>query len=48
MKAKNKWNGKEYEVVEMNGNVITLKRADGSLLKISRQEFLFSYRTDKE
>lgn len=48
MNAVNKWNGKKYKVIEMKDSTILLEREDGTELEISRKEFLFSYRTDKE
>lgn len=44
MKAKNKWNSKIYNVVEIKDTSIILKRTDGSQFEINKSEFNFSYR----
>lgn len=44
MKAKNKWNSKIYNVVEIKESSIILKRNDGSQFEIDKLEFNFSYR----
>lgn len=44
MKVKNKWNKREYEVIEKNGNAVKLKRiTDGHIFEIAYSEFKFSY-----
>lgn len=44
MNVINKWNKKEYEVVEKNGNMIKLRRlADNHIFEIAYSEFKFSY-----
>jgi len=48
MTAFNKWNKKKYKVIEMKDSEIILEREDGTTFEISRKEFLFNYRTDKE
>lgn len=44
MQVVNKWNNNTYEVVKQEGNMVSLKRADGSVFTISYTEFKFSYR----
>lgn len=41
--ARNKWNGHSYIVRSMEGREVTLERDDGSVFKIDRSEFSFSY-----
>jgi hypothetical protein len=43
VKARNKWNGRSYIVRGMEGREVTLEREDGSMFKIDRSEFSFSY-----
>lgn len=48
--VKNKWNGKLYEVVKDDGVTVVLKRcSDGSIFKIAKSEYIFSYKlSDKK
>ena len=47
-KAKNKWNRKIYDILEMNENSVKLLRQDGSSFVISKSEFDFTYFELKE
>lgn len=42
-KARNKWNGHIYTVTDIDGREVTLEREDGSVFKIDRSKFNFSY-----
>lgn len=44
MTVKNKWNNRIYTIVMDKGSSITLKRGDGSIFEISKDEFHKSYR----
>ena len=44
MTVKNKWNNRIYSIVLDKGSSITLKRGDGSIFEISKDEFHKSYR----
>lgn len=39
----NKWNKKQYKVLEMTDKTVTLQREDGSQFTIQRFEYFFSY-----
>lgn len=43
MTALNKWNKKNYKVVEVKDNQVTLERSDGTQLKIAKSDFNFNY-----
>ena len=43
MKAKNKWNGKLYSIIQIEDNIVELKRENGTTFKISKSEFYFAY-----
>jgi len=48
MKVINKWNNKEYEVVKDFEKFIELRRcSDGTIIKIAKSEFTFSYKPYK-
>ena len=40
----NKWNGKEYSLLEYCGSVVILQRADGTTFEISISELHANYR----
>lgn len=44
----NKWNGKQYRVLENTGSKVTLERSDGSVFSIQESEFRFNYRSAKD
>ena len=44
----NKWNGKEYTLLEYHGSVVLLQRADGSTFEISVSELHANYREVNE
>lgn len=39
----NKWNKKNYTLVEVKEKTVVLKRADGSVFEIQKSEYYFSY-----
>ena len=39
----NKWNKKEYQVVNISDKEVTLERKDGSTFTIQKSEYFFSY-----
>ena len=41
--AKNRWNRKIYQVVEVKEDKVILKREDGSQFEIAKSEYFFSY-----
>lgn len=43
----NKWNGKDYKVVLVEGGKVTLQREDGSQFTIQKSEYFFSYSEKK-
>lgn len=43
MEAKNKWNGRMYDIVQVSDKEVTLRRASGSIFTIQRKEFDFNY-----
>lgn len=43
-KVVNKWNGREYTVVNKNDKLVTLRRGDGSEFQIAWREFKEAYR----
>lgn len=43
MLVRNKWNKKNYTLVEVKEKTIVLKREDGSTFEIQKSEYLFSY-----
>lgn len=43
MTVKNRWNRKIYQVVEVKGNKVTLKREDGTVFTIAEKEYLANY-----
>ena len=43
MLARNKWNNKMYEVLEITDKNVTLQREDGSQFTIQKSEYFFSY-----
>ena len=47
MTVKNKWNGGTYEVWEIGEKTVKLKKADGSIIEISKSEYQFNYRVEK-
>lgn len=48
MIARNKWNGKLYNVFSMSVNTVELQRSDGSEFEIQKSEFYFNYRVIEE
>ena len=47
--VKNKWNGGMYEIVKEAGNEIELRRcSDGTVFKIAKSEYTFSYKPSSE
>lgn len=40
----NKWNGRTYKLLEIKDNMVTLERDDKSIFRITKSEYLFSYR----
>lgn len=47
MTVKNKWNGKSYELWEVDEKTVKLKRDDGTIFEISKSEYQFNYRVEK-
>lgn len=47
MLVRNKWNKKNYTLVEVKEKTVVLKRADGSVFEIQKSEYLFSYAEEK-
>ena len=47
MIVKNKWNGKNYELLEINDKTVKLKKEDGTIIEIARSEYMFNYRVEK-
>ena len=43
MIVRNKWNGKEYKVIECEDSSVTLERSDGTLFIIKRAEYYENY-----
>lgn len=43
MLVRNKWNKKDYTLVEVKEKTVVLKRADGSTFEIQKSEYFFSY-----
>lgn len=43
MLVRNKWNKKNYTLVEVKEKTVVLKRADGSVFEIQKSEYNFSY-----
>ena len=44
MTAQNKWNGKDYLLIEKTDKTVTLKRKeDGYTFTIAKSEYFFSY-----
>lgn len=43
MLVRNKWNKKNYTLVEVKEKTVVLKRADGSTFEIQKSEYLFAY-----
>lgn len=43
MLVRNKWNGKEYKVIEDKDNSVTLERSDGTQFTIKRVEYYENY-----
>jgi hypothetical protein len=47
--VENKWNGNLYEIVKEAGDEIELRRcSDGTIIKIAKSEFTFSYKPSYE
>lgn len=47
MLVRNKWNGKDYKVVNIAEKEVTLERDDGTQLTIAKSEYFFSYSEKK-
>ena len=45
--AVNRWNSKEYFVVDMTDKEATLRRSDGSEFTIAKREYYFNYQDGK-
>ena len=43
MVIKNKWNGKEYKLIESCNGLVTLERSDGTQFTIKRVEYYENY-----
>lgn len=43
MKARNKWNGNLYTVLNISGSTVKLQKQDGSVFEIQKSEYYFSY-----
>ena len=43
MVVKNRWNGKEYKLIESDNNSVTLERSDGTQFTIKRVEYYENY-----
>lgn len=43
MVVKNRWNGKEYKLIELDNNSVTLERSDGTRFTIKRVEYYENY-----
>lgn len=43
MLVRNKWNKKNYSLVEVKEKSVVLKREDGSVFEIAKSEYYFSY-----
>lgn len=43
MLVRNKWNKKDYTLVEVKEKTVVLKREDGSVFEIQKSEYFFSY-----
>lgn len=43
MVVKNRWNGKEYKLIESDDNSVTLERSDGTRFMIKRVEYYENY-----
>lgn len=39
----NKWNHKEYKVLEVTDKTVTLERKDGTRFTIQKSEYFFNY-----
>ena len=48
MTVKNKWNGQTYEVWESSEKTVKLKKENGEIIEISKSEFNFNYRVEKQ
>ena len=44
MMVQNKWNLKLYEVIERDNKIVTLKREDGSVFRVTLSEFYSTYK----
>ena len=43
MVVRNRWNGKEYKLIESDDNSVTLERSDGTQFTIKRAEYYENY-----
>jgi hypothetical protein len=43
MVIRNKWNGKEYKLIEACNGLVTLERTDGTQFTIKRAEYYENY-----
>jgi len=43
MVIRNKWNGKEYKLIESCNGLVTLERTDGTRFTIKRAEYYENY-----
>lgn len=43
MIIRNKWNGKEYKLIESDYGTVTLERSDGTQFTIKRAEYYENY-----
>lgn len=43
MVVRNKWNGKEYKLIESDNSSVTLERSDGTQFIIKRAEYYENY-----
>ena len=48
MVVRNRWNGKEYKLIESDDNSVTLERSDGTQFIIKRAEYYENYYEVKE
>lgn len=47
MNVKNKWNNKNYLVIEIGEKSVKLQRENGEVFEIAKSDFLFNYRVEK-
>ena len=48
MTVRNRWNGKEYKLIESANDSVTLERSDGTQFTIKRAEYYENYYEVKE